>query len=219
MALKVKKSIKQQDGTVVEVEGTEAEVEAFEKKNEKKQQSENAKKERRLLLESQKTIDKMTKKDLMELIQKMLAAAPTRDIHHWHYDNGYWWRPWWQNGIWTYQYSTNNPVYSFTTNTAYSSTAAQASDIKTCNSVADFSKTTGINQSTIATNLLASSHGAGLTTTGTISGNMLTTNAVNVGAVGYGMSSGCSSGALESSIISNTVAPLTTNFINTNFKS
>jgi len=210
MALNIKKQIKNSDGTITEIQGTEAEIEAYEKKNEKKQQSEQAKKERKLLLESQKTIEKMTKKDLMELIQKMLAAAPTRDIHHWHYDNGYWWRPWWQNGIWTYQYSTNNPVVPmYSTNVAYSSTAAQASDIRTCDSVADFSKTTGINQSTIATNLLAS--GAGLTTTGTISGNMLTTNAINVGAVGYGMSSGCSSGAIESS--------MTSGIINANFKS
>lgn len=208
MALNIKKQIKNSDGTITEIQGTEAEIEAYEKKSEKKQQSENAKKERKLLLESQKTIEKMTKKDLMELIQKMLAAAPTRDIHHWHYDNGYWWRPWWQNGIWTYQYSTNNPVYSYTTNTAYSTTAAQSSGVMSCNSVADFSKTTGIKQSTIATNLLASSQGAGLTNTGLATTGMISSNALNT--VGSSMGSSISSAVIPS---------LTSNSGFTNFKS
>ena len=71
--LRIRKEIKNQDGTITEVEGTEAEVEAYERKQEKKRQSETVKKERKLLLDSAKALGKMTKKDLLELIQKALA--------------------------------------------------------------------------------------------------------------------------------------------------
>ncbi len=114
--LKIKKQIRQPDGSTVEIEGTEAEVEAYERKLEKKQQSEQAKKERRLLLEFQKTLDKLTRKEPLELIQEALAKQQgAQVVHHWHYDNGYWWRPWWNDGVWRWQYTPNNP-YIWTLN-------------------------------------------------------------------------------------------------------
>ena len=103
MALKIKKQIKNSDGTITELEGTEAEVEAFLRKQEKKKESiENRKKD--LIL------GKSATEQIRKLIQEEIAKIPpARDIHHWHYDNGYWWRPLWANGVWTYQYTQANP--------------------------------------------------------------------------------------------------------------
>jgi hypothetical protein len=216
MALKIKKQIKQSDGTILEIEGTEAEVEAFERKNEKKQQSEQAKKERKLLLESKKTIEKMTKKELTDLIQKMLAAAPSRVEHHWHYDNGYWWRPWWNNGIWTYQYTLTNPTYvghsQWATNTSGNSIMGSSvnSSIITCNSAADFSKTTGIKPAAIATTLTAAALNDGSVgnkiTCGTITSTSATGSAMGVSTNGItlgnfaGQSSNMTSGIINMNI-------------------
>ncbi len=130
--LKVKKQIKQLDGTVIEIEGTEAEVEAYEKKVGKKQQSEQAKKERKLLLESQKTIDKMSKKELIELIQAELAKQASRVEHHWYHHDGWWWKPHWDFNRWTYIYTQQNP------------NAGGIYITDTCDSIIDLTKTTGI---------------------------------------------------------------------------
>lgn len=166
--LKVKKQIKQQDGTVVEVEGTEAEVEAFERKHEKKQQSEQSKKERKLLLDSKRTLDKLTKKELLELLelleQALAKQAQPTVVHHWYHSNGWWWRPWWQDGIWTYQYTQTDPNWVLTntngtgwmnSNAGVNLNANSSQSFFTCNSVEELAQHTGVGMIQVYSSLVS----------------------------------------------------------------
>lgn len=87
MAIKIKKQYKQADGTLIEVEGTEAEVEAFEKKQRKqKQQIEETEKKRTILYG--KDLDLLRK-----IIAEELAKQPKYNYHY-HYPPPYY-RPYW----------------------------------------------------------------------------------------------------------------------------
>lgn len=75
MALKIKKNIKQQDGTIIELEGTEAEIEAWEKKQAKRQKSENIKQEKTILY------GKDLLKNIRKIIVKEIAKRPSQIIY------------------------------------------------------------------------------------------------------------------------------------------
>jgi hypothetical protein len=129
MALKIKKQYKNADGTITEVEGTEAEVESFEKKNNKKNESAQKKKEI-LHGKKAKNVDmEELKRFLIEEVQKLAAI---REVHHWYYNNGWWWRPWWFNGAWTYIYSQTQPVAGYNGDTRLYSTTTNAADLSKC---------------------------------------------------------------------------------------
>ena len=112
MALKIKKQIKNTDGTITEVEGTEAEVEAFLKKQNKRNEDVEQKK-RNLILG----------KEALAEVQKMIDAAIIRHnllqnhngnavIHqHWYHNNGYWWQPRWTGNRYDYVYTMQNPTF------------------------------------------------------------------------------------------------------------
>jgi hypothetical protein len=159
MALKIKKQIKNSDGTITELEGTEAEVEAFLKKQNKKDESTQTKKKNLIL-----------GKEMAAVIQDMIDAAITKhalhnhlnlqpkEVHHWHFNNGYWWRPAWVGGVFTYQTSNVDPnVYGTT-------------GITLCNNVSELSSKIGVPQSEIPVNALS------VSTTAAASSNMLSSN-------------------------------------------
>jgi hypothetical protein len=112
MALQIRKTYKDPTGgTETYVEGTEAEVEAYEKKQEKKRitQEQTAKKKRVLLGKG------MVEADLRRIIREEIAAAPPKTVeHHWYNYNGWWWRPYVVGplGSWTYQYTNTDPGLS-----------------------------------------------------------------------------------------------------------
>jgi hypothetical protein len=151
MALKIKKSYKQSDGTILEVEGTEAEIEVFEKKQDKRRQTENKSKERKLLLDGRKTLDKMTKAELLKLVEEAIQkkiSAPERHIHHWYYTGGWWWRPWYGDNGWSYQYCNSNPYLTGVAGDINFSSGNYVSNSSnsfyTCNSVNELSDKTGM---------------------------------------------------------------------------
>jgi hypothetical protein len=80
MAIKIKKQYKNDDGTITEVEGSEADVEAFEKKQRKqKSQIEQTEKKRTILYG--KDLE-----DLRKLIQEELAKnPPVRQVYEYRY--------------------------------------------------------------------------------------------------------------------------------------
>ena len=124
---------------VEEYQGEEAEVESYEKKSQKKRQTEDAKKKKEIL----------HGKALEELIRRIAseeaAKTPPKIEHHWHnqyhYDwrpwNGYYWRPYWDGITWTYQYATN-------LNTAHDG------HYTSCVNAADLSQAIGIDSQTVS---------------------------------------------------------------------
>jgi hypothetical protein len=129
--LKIKKQYKQADGTLIEVEGDEAEIEAFEKKQRKQKAQIESESRKKTILYGKEL------EDLIRRIAAEEAAKATPKVeHHWHYDwrpwNGYYWRPLWDGVSWTYQYST----------------AANPGDgnYTVCNSAADLSSAIGISE-------------------------------------------------------------------------
>jgi hypothetical protein len=126
MTLKIKKQIKNSDGTVTEIEGTEAEVEAFLRKQEKKKESiDNRRKDLILgkkmsaadlkqMIAEEITSRLMTAEQLKRTIQDEIAKAPAKSVeHHWHQTNGWWWRPYWDFAAplptWKYTYTQQDP--------------------------------------------------------------------------------------------------------------
>lgn len=101
--VRIKKQYRQPDGTIIEVEGSEAEIEAFEKKQRKqKQQIESEEKKKTILYG--KDLDEIRK-----IIREELAALPPKIEYRYHYypryDNPYWvnptpyyYRPFWSTG-------------------------------------------------------------------------------------------------------------------------
>lgn len=128
--LRIRKEFKQPDGTVIEVEGTEAEVEAYEKKQTKKNESAQRKKE---ILHGKRAksinIDEL-KQFLSQEIQKLAAI---REVNQWYFNNGWWWRPWYFNNSWTYIYSQNQPQQNFNGDTSTYCTTSNATDV--CNKI------------------------------------------------------------------------------------
>lgn len=122
MALRVKKQIKNPDGTITEIEGTEAEVEAFLRKHDKMKEAPVAKPKRDLILgkDAEDRIRQligeelgkrlMTHEQLADFIRRTApATGQTHHYHHWYHDNGWWWRPYWTGLAWTYQYTNSDP--------------------------------------------------------------------------------------------------------------
>jgi hypothetical protein len=144
MSVNIRKVVLDSQGRVIEeYEGNEAEVEAYEKKKSKREQTETAKKEKKLLLEASRALDKMAKKELIELIQKTLAeqAARQTTVYEWHYHGGWYWKPYWDAGRWTYLTTTNiSPSYS---------------NVISCNSVDELSKNIGLDAVGVYSSLLA----------------------------------------------------------------
>ena len=146
MALKIKKQIKNSDGTITELEGTEAEVEAFLKKQSKKDES---------LVQKKKNL--ILGKEMRAAIQEMIDAAfanesantykraPQIIEHHWHHYNGWWWKPQWYNGNYTFVATQRDP-------NLYSTTGAMSGYI-TCNTVNDLSSKIGMSANDISSNI------------------------------------------------------------------
>jgi hypothetical protein len=140
MSLKIKKSYPdpQNPGRFIEVEGTEAEIESYEKKQNKKNESSQKKRD---ILHGKKAknfdMDEL-KRFLVEELQKLAAI---REVHHWYYNNGWWWRPWWLNGSWTYIYSQTQPTAAFNGATA---------DFKVSTNATDLSKQIGVSTNDIS---------------------------------------------------------------------
>jgi hypothetical protein len=116
--VKIRKEYKQPDGTIIEVEGTEEEIEKYERKQKKKQ--EGAEKNKRVLygkmtraaaraLKDRQNLDELKK----FITEEMMKLQAVREIHHWYFNNGWWWRPWWFNGNVTYIYSQTSPSANF----------------------------------------------------------------------------------------------------------
>lgn len=106
--LKIKKQVKDPEtGLITEIEGSEAEVEAFLKKHEKMRQQESPKRKRDLILGKG-----MSEADLRRIIREEIAAAPkAAQVIHWHHNNGWWWAPYWNptiGGV-SYYYTSSDP--------------------------------------------------------------------------------------------------------------
>ena len=224
--LRIRKEIKNQDGTITEVEGTEAEVEAYERKQEKKRQSETVKKERKLLLDSAKALGKMTKKDLLELIQKALADLQAKEIHHyhWYYNNGYWWKPYWDGIVWTYQATTHNPNLGqwYTSTIGVNSNQLNDGHVITCNSLDDLTRTTGIGAEAVYASMLsntAAQPAVGVYNSSessyVVQADDVTAKTVN----GLKLSWNSQAEDLYKGTVSMTDAPVTSGIINMNIKS
>ena len=117
MALKIKKSILNDKGQIIEeLEGTEAEIESYERKRTKKQESAKSKKGlllgKEMLAHVQKLIDEAILKHA--LVASHSALWQTKVIeHHWYRDNGWWWKPQWHNDHYIYMATNQDPsVYS-----------------------------------------------------------------------------------------------------------
>ena len=121
MALKIKKQIKDpQTGLVTEIEGTEAEVEAFLRKHEKMKETPKPKKDLilgkgveeriRQLIAEELGKRLMTHEQLAEFVRRNAPHQQPQHIHHWYHDNGWWWRPYWTGITWTYQYTNQDPA-------------------------------------------------------------------------------------------------------------
>jgi hypothetical protein len=95
MPVKIKKQYKQPDGTIIEVEGSEAEIEAFEKKQHKqKRQIEESERKKTILYG--KDLEEI-RKIIQEELKKMPRVENYYDYeHHYHYPqqtNPYWVNP------------------------------------------------------------------------------------------------------------------------------
>lgn len=141
--LRIKKQIKQPDGTILEIEGTEAEIEAYEKKQNKKNESAQKKKEILHGKKAKKLDMEELKRFLSEEIQKLAAI---REVHHWYFNNGWWWRPWYFNGQTTYIYSQTQPASGY---------VGDISNFYTTTNAADLSKNIGLNTNEITNKQLA----------------------------------------------------------------
>jgi len=140
--LKIKKQIKNSDGTITELEGTEAEVEAFLKKQSKKDETVSPKKKNLIL-----------GKEMQAAVQQLIDEAITAHLlrfnhlnthtveHHWYQSNGWWWKPYWDQGRWTYMYTQNDPN-TYTGIRGVTNTIS--SGIYTCNSSAELSSKLGL---------------------------------------------------------------------------
>lgn len=144
MALRIRKTVYDQMGRVSEeLDGTEAEIEAYEKKQKKKNESVQKKKE---ILHG-KAAKALKQQDVLDELKKFLAAElaknqAVREIHHWYYHNGWWWAPYYGiGGGLTYYFSQQHP------------TQIGSTSILTCNSSEALSKATGIDANTLTTAL------------------------------------------------------------------
>lgn len=156
MALKIKKQIKNSDGTITELEGTEAEIEAFLKKESKKQES--VQKKKSLILG--KGMEARIREIIAEELAK-LPAAQTSTYHHWYHYNGWWWRPYYTlGGSWLYQYTNSNP----TNYTANSLSCSENTGVMTCQSAQELSKMVGVpeHQATLSVSSMSSQLGSQL---------------------------------------------------------
>jgi hypothetical protein len=167
MALKVKKSYPDPNnpGRFIEVEGTEAEIESFEKKQQKKNESATRKKE---ILHG-KAARSLKNADVIEELKKFIAQevakiTAAREVHHWYFNNGWWWRPWYFNGQTTYLYSTTAP-----------NTAGWETSIISCNSSNELQTATGV----------VSEVADALTNGNSTIGNYVNTNGLVYGTSGY----------------------------------
>jgi hypothetical protein len=139
--MKIKKQYKQDDGTLIEVEGEEWEIEAYEKKQAKKNESLKKKKE---ILHGKAAEEILKIKNAMNelkkfIVDELIKLQTVREVHHWHYNNGYWWRPWYTPIGPIYFYSNINP-----------NNIADSSMVFTCNSVAELSSKIGIAKNLIS---------------------------------------------------------------------
>ena len=226
--LRIRKEIRNPDGTTTEIEGTEAEVEAYERKNEKKKQTEQAKKERKLLLDSARTLDKMTKKDLVELIQKTLAEQATKEIHHyhWYYNNGYWWKPDGDGRAWVYLTTNTNPNLGQWYTTVGSSIPAGGTyltqglnsntlndgHVVTCNSIDELTRSTGIGAEAVYASMLAGE--TAVPTVGVYNASITAAGAADQGVQG---TNGLD--LYRSAITTVTAEPITSGIIDMNMRS
>jgi hypothetical protein len=177
MALKIKKIITNEKGFITEeLEGTEAEIEAYEKKKSKK--DETVKKKKDLLLG----------KEMLAQVQKMIDDAVLKHSlfhshslvveHHWHQTNGWWWKPYMDQGQWRYYYTQNNPntfggitgVGQYATNGITSSPG-----VYTCNSAVEMGSKLGVDASYVEHQV-----GSGITNTGVVSSNSINGAATEV---------------------------------------
>lgn len=100
--LKIKKQIKNPDGTVTEIEGTEAEVEGFLKKVEKQNETaqRSAEKKRNLILgkEAKAEIQKMIEDAVrLAIVAHEVVKQHSSTIvyeHNYYRHGGYYWQPW-----------------------------------------------------------------------------------------------------------------------------
>jgi hypothetical protein len=112
MALKIKKQIKNPDGTMTEIEGTEAEVEAFLRKAQKQNETaEKAERKKNLILgkEAKAEIQKMIEDAVRIAIgaHEILKQHGSSVVHEHHYyrHGGYYWQPWYDG---SYRYRPFN---------------------------------------------------------------------------------------------------------------
>jgi hypothetical protein len=134
MALKIKKQIKNSDGTITELEGTEAEVEAFLKKQSKKDESLVQKKKNLILgREMRAAIQEM----IDDALNKTAQFSQSKVVeHHWYHNNGWWWRPTWVGGNYVYQATQYDP----------NRYAVASNNCITCNSSAELGSNIGVNE-------------------------------------------------------------------------
>lgn len=193
--LRIKKQYKQPDGTMIEVEGSEAELEAYEKKQQKKNESAQRKKEilhgKAKKLAAKALASKEALEELRKFISDEMAKKQAiKEVHHWYYNNGWWWRPWWVDGTVTYLYSQTQPTVTYNGDTSvfYSSTNAN-----------DVGKSIGLAANTITNKTPSATTGwyGNAVATNTTAGNLITSNAVNTIGLGstatnYTLSTACS---------------------------
>lgn len=114
MALRIKKQIKNSDGTITEIEGTEAEVESFIRKHQKRNESPESKKKNLILgKEAVELVESLIKHyiSIHELTKRHGTDFDSVVNHHYYYRyGGYWYYPYWFNGGLTWRYTNTDPT-------------------------------------------------------------------------------------------------------------
>lgn len=91
--VRIRKQYKQPDGTLIEVEGTESEIEAFEKKQQKQKVSNEQAEKKRTILYGKDALEEFRK-----IVREEIAAAPPRIEYRYlpypYYPHTYWVNPW-----------------------------------------------------------------------------------------------------------------------------
>jgi len=170
MALRIKKKILDERGETIEVEGTEAEVEAFENKLSKKKQTEEKARQKRLLLEGKKKASEMTLEDLFRLIERLLKErVAEHHYHHWYRYNDWWYRPLWYGDHYVWCTTNTDPT-------------SGKGVIATCNSLEELGQRTGVDAYSVYSSLL----------TGPQPQNAWNTwSNIKINGISTGVSSGC----------------------------
>lgn len=166
MAIRIKKQYKQSDGTLIEVEGSEAEIESFEKKQHKqKSQIEQAEKKKTILYG--KDLE-----NLRELIQDELAKnPPIRQVYEYRY---------------IYQQPNYiNVPYFFTTTTVADTVPSWYGS--TCSSTGILTTTTNLNTDNMT---FTAATGSGQCTS--VYGSSISSKMLNDGTINAGWSSNTS---------------------------